>query len=179
MRKLTTERLKLEPLTRAHAPEMFEALSDPSIYRFMEEAPPESLEALAGRYARLETRLSADGRERWLNWVVRESATSRAIGFVQATVREDGSALVAYVIAPPAQGQGFAREATTAMIGELRGRYGSSRFRASVDPRNAASLALLAALGFLEMRKSGSGDRIFELRPPPPPPARKPMPTGN
>ena len=164
VRKLTTERLKLEPLTKAHAPEMFAALSDPAIYRFMDEAPPDSLEALAQRYARLETRLSGDGRERWLNWVVRESATSRAIGFVQATVREDGSALVAYVIAPAAQGQGFAREATTAMIGELRERYGSTRLRASTDPRNAASIALLSSLGFREMRKSSSGDRIFELR---------------
>ena len=146
---------------------MFAALSDAEIYRFMDEARPASLEALAERYGRLETRLSGDGRERWLNWVVRERASAKAVGFVQATLREDGTTLIAYVIIPAFQRQGFAREATVAMIEELRSKYGAKRLRASVDPRNKASLALLASLGFRELRKGGRGDRIFVLEGPP------------
>lgn len=142
---------------------MFSALSDPAIYSFMDDPPPVSVEALAERYGRLETRMSGDGRERWLNWIVRETATARAIGFVQATVKEDGTALVAYVIIPAAQGRGFAREATEAMIGELRASYGSGLLRASVDARNFPSIALLVALGFREARTSSDGDLIFEL----------------
>jgi len=162
MRKLTTPRLSLEPLTREHAPELFAALSDPAIYRYIEEKPPVSLDALAERYARLESRKSADGREHWLNWAVREIASGAAVGFVQATAFKDRSAFVAYVIAPAYQKRGFAREATAAMNDELRASYNVRRFRASVDPRNAASIALLVALGFTESAPDGN-DRIFEL----------------
>jgi ribosomal-protein-alanine N-acetyltransferase len=161
MRKLTTPRLVLEPLTRRHAREMFEALSDRAIFRYIDEAPPASVEALAARYTRLESRRSGDGREHWLNWVVREPASGAAIGFVQASVMENGTAFVAYVIAPPSQGKGYGREATAAMIDELAARYGAKDLRASVDARNAASIRLVAALGFQEARRDG-GDILFE-----------------
>jgi hypothetical protein len=70
METLVTRGLTLEPLLEAHAPEMFEILCDPAIYQF-ENQPPQSKQALAERYARLQRRHSPDGSERWLNWVVR------------------------------------------------------------------------------------------------------------
>jgi ribosomal-protein-alanine N-acetyltransferase len=161
MRKLVTPRLVLEPLTRRHAEEMFEALSDDAIYLYIDEGPPASVEALATRYARLESRRSGDGREHWLNWVVREPASGKAVGFVQASVTDNGTAFVAYVIAPASQGQGYGREATAAMIAELERGYGARVLRASVDARNIASIALATALGFSEARRDG-GDIIFE-----------------
>jgi [ribosomal protein S5]-alanine N-acetyltransferase len=161
MQKLMTARLVLEPLTRHHAQEMFDALSDRTLYRYIDEAPPASVDALAARYTRLESRRSGDGREHWLNWVVREPVSGQAIGFVQASVMENGTAFVAYVIAPSSQGQGYGREATAAMIGELFARHGAKELRASVDARNAASIKLAAALGFTEARRDG-GDIIFE-----------------
>ena len=60
----------LEPQIAAHAAEMYAVLADPAIYEF-ENAPPPSRQWLAERYARLEARRSADGSQRWLNWVVR------------------------------------------------------------------------------------------------------------
>lgn len=161
MHALATRRLLLEPLVEAHAPEMFEALADPAIYRYIDEAAPVSVERLAQRYKRLESRLSGDESEHWLNWVVRDTATRRALGFVQATVQRDGTAIVAYVIAPAHWGQGFGREATVAMIAELKARYGAQRLATSVDERNAASLRLMEALGFRECGRDG-GDRLFE-----------------
>ena len=62
--------LVLEPQMAAHAAEMFELLADTAIYEF-ENAPPESLAWLQRRFARLETRVSPDGQQQWLNWVVR------------------------------------------------------------------------------------------------------------
>lgn len=161
MQKLATPRLVLEPLTRRHAAEMFEALSDHAIYRYIDEARPASVDALAARYTRLESRRSGDGREHWLNWVVREPASGKAVGFVQASVLENGTGFVAYVIAPASQGLGYGREATAAMIAELERGYGVKRLCASVDARNAASIALAQALGFTEARRDG-GDIIFE-----------------
>ena len=71
MRPVPTPRLLLEPQLASHAPAMFALLSDPALYRH-EDAPPESLAALARRYERLASRRSADGREHWLNWVLRQ-----------------------------------------------------------------------------------------------------------
>src|SRR5881392_2854460 len=88
--------IKLEPQTAAHAEEMFELLSDPKIYRY-EGKPPSSLESLRERFQRLESRRSPDGREQWLNWVIRLQG-GEAAGYVQATVHEDGRAAIAYVL---------------------------------------------------------------------------------
>ena len=70
MRTLEAASLKLEPQTVAHAEEMFVVLCDPGIYEY-ENAPPTSLAWLQARFTRLESRCSADGREQWLNWVIR------------------------------------------------------------------------------------------------------------
>ena len=70
MRILHPGVLALEPQTAAHAAEMFEVLSDPAIYEH-ENAPPASLEWLRTRFEKLESRKSGDGREQWLNWVIR------------------------------------------------------------------------------------------------------------
>ena len=44
MRRIELTRLTLEPLTAAHAEEMFAVLSDPAIYEF-ENKPPASVAA--------------------------------------------------------------------------------------------------------------------------------------
>src|SRR5712671_6158890 len=121
MRVINTARLTLEPQTAAHVNEMFVVLSDPAIYEY-ENKPPPSLEWLRVRFAKLETRLSADGHEQWLNWVIR-LATSELIGYVQATLYPDGRAAIAYELSSAHWGRGLAREAVQTMISELVGRY--------------------------------------------------------
>jgi len=146
MRKLETPRLLLEPQTAAHAEAMFEVLGDPAIYRF-ENAPPASLEALRERFAKLETRRSGDGREQWLNWVLRRHGGD-LIGYVQATVRGDGQAFVAYVLGSAHWGQGLASEAVTAVLGELATGYGVHTALAVFKRANVRSRRLLERLGF-------------------------------
>src|SRR5688572_21030626 len=94
-RAIETLRLTLEPQRAAHADAMFEVLSDPAIYAH-ENAPPKSLQSLRERYTKLETRRSGDGREQWLNWVLRQRSMGDLIGYVQATVQADGHAFIAY-----------------------------------------------------------------------------------
>ena len=113
MRSITTERLLLEPQVAAHAEEMFTLLQDPAIYRYENEAP-RSLELLHERFLRLESRVSADGAETWLNWVVRLQGVG-LIGFVQATVHPDESAGIAYVFGSAYWGRGLAYEAVHAI----------------------------------------------------------------
>jgi RimJ/RimL family protein N-acetyltransferase len=146
LRRLSTRRLLLEPQVAAHAARMFTLLQDPAIYRYENEAPP-SLEWLEERFRRLETRRSADGNEQWLNWVVRLRGSS-LIGFVQATLRQDRSAAIAYVFGSAHWGRGYASEAVSAMLDELLAYYGVTSFAAVLKRDNLRSVRLLDRLGF-------------------------------
>jgi RimJ/RimL family protein N-acetyltransferase len=148
---LVADGLVLEPQTAAHAPEMFRVLRDPAIYEH-ENAPPRSLEWLTERYARLETRASADGRERWLNWVIRLSSSAELIGYVQATVHPDGRAAIAYELASAHWGRGYARRAVQAMIDELVLHDRVTRLTAVGKRANLRSRRFLEKLGFMEGR---------------------------
>lgn len=146
MRCLVVGEVTLEPQVAAHAEEMFAVLSDPAIYTHENEPPP-SLEWLRERFRRLETRRSADGRERWLNWVIRMPSAELA-GYVQATVRANGSAAIAYELASAHWGRGLARQAVQAMIHELAEHYGVRRLFAVAKAENLRSVRLLERLGF-------------------------------
>jgi len=85
MHTLATSELVLEPLVVAHAEAMFEVLSEPELYRYLDYPPPASIEHLRGVYASVETRMSPNGRQLWLSWVVRLPGQP-PMGYVQATV---------------------------------------------------------------------------------------------
>ncbi len=168
MRTLIVPPLVLEPLTAGHAQDMFAVLSDPAIYEF-ENAPPESQETLAQRYAFLERRRSPDGSETWLNWVVRLPDGALA-GYVQATVLASGVALVAYELGSRYWHQGIGTRAVSSMIEELRTRYEAKLLVAVLKQRNWRSLGLLRKLGFAQAdaaeiaRFGASDDEIVMLR---------------
>ncbi len=146
MRVIATEHLSLEPQTVAHAEDMFAVLRDPAIYEFENEPPP-TLEWLSARFAKLESRYSADGSEQWLNWVVRLPPSALA-GYVQATIGHDGQAAIAYIFSSAYWGRGLAREAVAAMLAELAGHYGVRSFVAVLKRDNLRSSRLLERLGF-------------------------------
>lgn len=146
MRTIATARLALEPQVAAHADEMFVVLADPAIYEH-ENEPPASVEWLRERYRRLESRRSPDGREWWLNWVLRLPSLQLA-GYVQATVYPDERAAIAYELASRHWGQGLAQEAVRAMIAELVRSHGVGRLAAVLKASNGRSQRLLERLGF-------------------------------
>src|SRR5688572_6309467 len=143
--RITAEGLVLEPLTEAHADTMFELLSDPLIYRHLDHGPPPSLDHLRAVYARLQTRLSPDGRQAWLNWIV-WPVGGEPVGVVQATVTAPDTAWVAYELASRYWGRGHARAATAAMLEHLQRDWGIERFLATVEVNNTRSIHLLQRL---------------------------------
>ena len=161
MRRVVGEGLVLEPQRAAHAPEMFALLSDPAIYEY-EQAPPESEAWLAQRFARLEGRGSPDGREAWLNWIVRLPG-GEAAGYLQATIDDAGSASIAYVFASRYWGRGLARRAVEAMIGELRDHHGVRAMTATLKVVNQRSRHLLERLAFT-LAEDQSGIDADEVR---------------
>jgi RimJ/RimL family protein N-acetyltransferase len=130
----------------SHARQMFVVLSDPAIYEF-ENSPPESEDWLLNRFKKLESRQSPDGKQRWLNWIVRLPNQELA-GYVQATVLENGMCYVAYEFASMYWRQGLARSAVTAMLRELASNYQVSKAIAVLKKNNFRSQALLLNLGF-------------------------------
>ena len=147
MNTLDADGLVLEPQTAAHAPAMFEVLSDPAIYEYENEAPP-SLAWLERRFRHLESRQSADGREQWLNWVIRLPDGALA-GYVQATVHADGRAAIAYELASRYWGKGLASSSVRAMIDELARACRATTLTAILKRPNRRSMRLLQRLGFL------------------------------
>jgi len=147
---LATPTLALEPLTAAHADELFVPLCDPAMYAFIPQDPPKSPDALRERYRRLESRRSTNGEELWLNWVVRRNAA--AAGLIQATGTKSHKALIAYEIFVPFQRRGIATEAVPAVLDHLRQAAGMNHATALVDTRNQRSIRLLERLGFKRTR---------------------------
>jgi ribosomal-protein-alanine N-acetyltransferase len=145
MRVIIAPGITLEPQFESHAPALFEVLSDPAIYEF-ENEPPASVAALRTRLRRLESRVSPDGSQQWLNWVVRLHSGDVA-GYVQATVHADRRAALAYMLGSRWWGKSIASRSVRAMIGELRARHGVRDCFAVLKGANTRSLRLLQRLG--------------------------------
>ena len=160
---IETKRLRCEPLTVAHADEMYPVLVDETMYAHVPEKPPSSVAALRTRYEFLRAGRSPDGGERWLNWVLRLRETSELIGFYQATVRPS-TCSIGFVLNPTYWGRGYATEAGLAILTRLFESLGVATVTAEIDPRNSASIRLVRRLGFSFARHDErANDDIFEL----------------
>jgi len=169
MSPIESKTLRLEPLTVAHAEEMFESLSSPALYDYMPGAPPLSVAALRERYAKLAGGTSADGRQLWLNWIIR-LASGRCVGFVQATIYPARTGDFAFVLAPECWGRGVAFEACRAAIPYIADELRVTELFATVDPKNTRSIRLLTRLGFNEVPPAlyphgevEANDRVFSF----------------
>ena len=160
-----SERLRLEPLTIDDADEMAAVLSDAALYRFTGGSPPQ-VEELRRRYRAQVAGTSPDGREAWHNWVVRLRSDGTAIGFAQSTVdRATGAAELAWVVGTPWQGNGYGREAVTALAAALR-EAGSGRLLANIHPEHTASQRVAEQAGLRRTGRLVDGEEEWEWLPP-------------
>jgi RimJ/RimL family protein N-acetyltransferase len=145
---LETTRFLLEPLSEDHADEMVDVLACRTLYDFTGGEPP-TVESLRTRYVRQSIGKSPDGDAGWLNWIIRTKASGQAIGFVQATLMKDGGKVVgelAWLVSPPAQGNGAAVESSAAVLAWLKGREVQS-VKALIRPDHAASARVAQRIG--------------------------------
>ena len=143
-----TARLRLEPLQASHAPLLYPLLADPRLYAYVPDAAYTSVALLAERFAMLERGAPKGSDELWLNWVLLRLDDDTAVGTLQATVRPGIDAWIGYTLVTSGWGQGYATEACAWLVADLPLRYGVVEILASVDVRNAKSIALLERLGF-------------------------------
>ncbi|WP_224703429.1 GNAT family N-acetyltransferase [Devosia aquimaris] len=153
---LVTPRLRLEPLTPAHAPELFDGLRAPALYAFIPQEPPASLDHVLARFERISRRGPADGSAVWLNWAFRTE--EHYCGLFEATALADGTVDIAYFVFLPDQRQGLAREAGAAVMAALWADADTQVIGASLDTRNEASAKLLESLGFTRVAVTENAD---------------------
>jgi [ribosomal protein S5]-alanine N-acetyltransferase len=146
--RLETPRLLLEPILLAHAPVLYERMQEERLYQFIPQDPPDTPRALEDRYDFLSARRSPDGREAWLNWAVRERDSGEYAGTLEATVYDNKTAIIAYIVFLPYQRRGIAAEACGRLLEHLFEDYRVGMVAAEIDTRNAASIALVESLGF-------------------------------
>jgi ribosomal-protein-alanine N-acetyltransferase len=165
-----TARLAISTLRAAHAPLLFPVLADARLYRYIPDSARASIAELMQRFERLERGAPEGTAEVWLNWLLLRLDTGAAIGTLQATVTPGAHAWLGYTLTPSAWGQGFASEACAWLVADLPARYGVHEILASVDVRNAKSIALLERLGFArvgteaaELRGETTTDYLYRL----------------
>ncbi len=154
-------------LTELHpsdAEEMFPLLSPLELYQEMDDRPPVSVEALRRRYEFQSRQHSPDGKELWLNWIVRDGSNHKAMGFVQATIQKStNAASIAYVIGPSFGRRGVATSAVTQMIDVLQSEYRVSALSATVNETNIPSVRLLQRFDFKEISRTRLEDGKIEI----------------
>lgn len=148
--EIRTERLLLRRPRMDDLDPMFETMSNPEAMRYWSTLPHASREVtrpwLEKKIAR-----TADGGE---DFVIEHDG--RVIGDVGAGRLPD----FGFMLRQDCWGQGFATEASRAFIDHAFRNTPATELLADVDPRNTASLRVLARLGFIE---TGRAERTFLL----------------
>lgn len=157
-----TVRLDALPLEPGYAREMAAVLLDPALHAYTGGAP-EDEDALRSRYER-QSAGSPDPAELWWNWVLRDRAEGRLVGYVQATVR-GSRAEVAWVVGTGRQGRGYAKEAAKGMVAHLLG-GGIRTVVAHIHPGHAASAAVASAAGLTPTGEREDGEVRWRLEEP-------------
>jgi RimJ/RimL family protein N-acetyltransferase len=150
----------LEPLRGGHADQLAALLDDDYVRGALGVG---DVPGLRRRFAGWETRRSPDGAERWLNWIVRDRADSRALGWVQATVR-DASASVAYALLPSARGAGMASDAVRALLVWLGEELRVADVTAAIAPSNIASARVARAAGLSPTEEGAAGEVVWRAQ---------------
>ena len=113
---------------------------------------------------RLEKGSSPDGSQLWLNWMLRDDATGRLVGTVQATVdgwgHADARATLAWVVGSSFQRQGYASEAARSMASWLTEK-GIATVQACIHPDNVASKSIARSLGLIRTEERVDGEFLW------------------
>lgn len=162
-RTLRTTRMNLEILDEAHAEEMFTILRNPMLYKYMDGIPATE-EVLREQYRRKSQ--NWDGRPiSWHNWILRETQTSHAIGYIQATLdHSKRHAELAWALDRQWSQKGYASEATRRIIDELTKTGHVDLFTCTIDERNTPSKHLARSLGFQLTRTAPTDEQTWSMR---------------
>jgi RimJ/RimL family protein N-acetyltransferase len=145
---IETERLMLRPFRESDLDDLHAMRSQPEVMRYLYGdvcTREEAERMLAERMSR--TTVAGEGDR--LVLAVERRADGRMIGELSLWLRSDEhrQGEIGFVFHPDAQGQGYAREAASALLDVAFGELGLHRVFGRTDTRNEASAALMRRLG--------------------------------
>ena len=155
---IVAERIVLTPLGVDHVDELHRLESDLEVNRY-QDYPPMTLEKAKAYCDESEESWSSESFPKWQEFaIVRDGVFVGRIGLEH----ENGGATVWYALLPEFQGFGFAREALTALIEDLRGSV-VDRLEANCSVENVRSGHLLLSTGFEEIESDEEDLRKFTI----------------
>ncbi|MFD0739228.1 GNAT family N-acetyltransferase [Lysobacter koreensis] len=145
---LDGERIRLRGFREDDLHDLYAVHSDPQVMRYW--SFPAWTE-LAQAQDRLANAMSGRDPRRLLCWAIAERGDDRLVGGVTlfSIDRAQGRAEVGYSLRSDRWGRGLAREALQLALAHAFDGLGLRRVEADVDPRNAASCALVERFGFV------------------------------
>lgn len=145
---IRTARLELGPLTMADARELLAYRGRADVCRYL-PFEPMTAEILRSRLASDLTRAAIEEEGQGLTLGVRLQSTGALIGDVVLFLRsiEHRTGELGYVFAPEAGGQGYATEASRAVLALAFKQFDLHRVIAQLDARNTTSARLADRLG--------------------------------
>jgi len=145
--RLTGRRVCLRGFGEDDFEALFALHSDPETMRYWSFPPWTEREQGRGYFERA---LAANDPERMLCWAIAAAGDDALIGTTTLfnINRGQGLAEIGYALGRPHWGSGLAREAVALALDHAFDTLGLRRVEADIDPRNAGSMRLVAALGF-------------------------------
>jgi RimJ/RimL family protein N-acetyltransferase len=143
---LKTDRLILRPQEEADAPALFAILSDARAMRFWNRSTIARL-AVVQELVREQQAAMADGL--CCYWTITEEG--EAIGSIDLSLIQDGSAELGFLLRPDRWGLGLASEAVAAVIAQGFESLGLTRLAAAVQTANRAAARVLEKNGFIRV----------------------------
>ena len=143
---IRTERLLLRRPAMDDLDAMFAIMSSPTAMRYWSTLPHASRDVTRPWLERMIERTAAGGEDFLIEF------DGQVIGDVGAGRLPD----FGFIIHPDFWGRGFATEASRGFIDYAFGKTAATELTADVDPRNQASLGVLAKLGFVETGRAAN-----------------------
>jgi RimJ/RimL family protein N-acetyltransferase len=140
---LKTERLTLKPQQMGDAPALFMMLNDAEAMRFWSRPPIARLAVVEDLVAE---QLAAAARGVCHYWTVREGTD--AVGSVDLSLIQDGSAELGFLFRRDRWGLGLASEAAAAAAAHAMGPLGLKRLASVILAENRAAARVLEKTGF-------------------------------
>lgn len=150
---LGTQRLIVRPFQDADLPPFVAYRSDPEIARYQSWDAPYTMARAAALIAEMQ-RIQPGEPGQWYQLAIEMKASGQMIGDCAFCVLADDprQAEIGFTLARSFHGCGYATEAVTRLLAYLFGDLQLHRVRATCDPENVASAALLERIG---MRHEG------------------------
>ena len=147
MLPIVTERLVLRLMTHDDVDTYVAYHSDPASLEFMDSRVPPTAERVHARVDEL-LALGDLAEDEWVRFAVTRTGEDEIIGDVGGGIKSGGGVMeIGYMFRPEFRGQGYASEATAALVDHAIAHHSIHRIEAVLSVLNPASMRVLESVG--------------------------------